>query len=69
MSYKECVKKCEEFGFSEEITRLTLWNEAYQLGRRRWYWGPKWFVSFIGWINTQRSKFKATDDSKGFEGP
>jgi hypothetical protein len=56
MNLKECVSKCEQFGFSEEITRETLWNEAYRLGRRRWYWGPSWLVSLTGWINTQRQR-------------
>lgn len=58
MNFKECKAKCEEFGFNEQITQETLWNTAYQLGRDRWYWGPRWFVSFVGWLNTQRSKFQ-----------
>lgn len=58
MNLKETLDKCKEFGFNEEITRETLWNEAYQLGRSRWYWGPRWLVSFKGWINTQISKLK-----------
>lgn len=55
MNYQETLAKCREFGFNEDITRETLWNTAYQLGRKRWYWGPGWFVDLIGWINTQRS--------------
>ncbi len=59
MNYKETLDKCKKFNFNEEITREILWNTAYQLGRRRWYWGPYWFVSFIGWCNTQISKLKS----------
>ena len=58
MTLKETQAKCKEFGFNEEITQECLWNEAYRLGRSRWYWGPSWFVSFIGWFNTQRAKLK-----------
>ena len=49
---KETLAKCKEFDFNEEITREVLWNTAYDLGRRRWYWGPKWFVDLTGWFNT-----------------
>jgi len=52
------IKLCEDFGFGEEITRETIWNEAYRLGRSRWHWGPWWFVNVIGWVNTQKSKLK-----------
>lgn len=57
MNFKETLAKCREFGFDEETTSLHLWNEAYQLGRSRWYWGPRWLVNLTGWINTQRQKF------------
>ena len=53
---KETLAKCKEFNFNEDITREILWNTAYNLGRSRWYWGPRWFVSLTGWFNTQRSK-------------
>lgn len=53
---KECYDKCKEFNFNEEITAEMCWNEGYRLGRRRWYWGPTWFVSLQGWINTQLQK-------------
>lgn len=56
MNYKECLQRCKELDFNYEITKEILWNEAYRLGRARWYWGPSWFVSFIGWLNTQKSK-------------
>lgn len=56
LNYQECLSKCREFGFNEDITRETLWNEAYSLGRRRWYWGPSWFVSLTGRFNTWRQK-------------
>lgn len=55
-SMKECLKACQDFEFNEEIIRETLWNEAYRLGRARWYWGPSWFVSLTGWFNTQKQK-------------
>ena len=55
---KSTISLCEDFGFGEEITRETIWNEAYRLGRRRWYWGPWWFVNVIGWVNTQKDKLK-----------
>lgn len=58
MNYKETLDKCKEFGFNEEITREVLWNEAYRLGRKRWYWGPSWFVTLTGWFNTQLEKIK-----------
>lgn len=53
MNYEETLSKCREFKFDEETTRLTLWNEAYWLGRTRWHWGPSWAVSLRGWLNTQ----------------
>lgn len=46
------LRKCEEFGFNERITHETLWNTAYQLGRSRWYWGPRWMPPLIGRFNT-----------------
>jgi len=55
-SMKETVEACKRFNFNEQITREMLWNEAYRLGRSRWYWGPSWMVSLIGWVNTQKSK-------------
>ncbi len=55
---KETLEKCKEYNFNEEITHETLWNTAYRLGRSRWYWGPRWFVSLTGWFNTQKDKFK-----------
>lgn len=58
MNLKETLAKCEEFGFNDQITKETLWNTAYSLGRSRWYWGPSWFVSLTGWFNTQRAKLK-----------
>jgi hypothetical protein len=47
------LRACEEFGFNESITREILWNTAYKLGRDRWHWGPRWWVSTCGWINTR----------------
>lgn len=55
---KETLENCRKFNFNEEITREVLWNTAYDLGRSRWHWGPRWWVSFIGWVNTQRGKLK-----------
>ena len=57
-NFKDCLECCEDFGFDKQITAETCWNEGYRLGRRRWYWGPMWFSSVRGWINTQLSKFK-----------
>lgn len=59
MNLEETLEACKRHDFNEEITRETLWNTAYDLGRSRWYWGPRWFVSFQGWINTQLSKLKS----------
>ena len=56
---RETLQKCKDFGFNEEITRETLWNTAYWIGRDRWYWGPRWFVSVTGWVNTQIGKLKS----------
>lgn len=58
MNYKETLEACKKHEFNEEITREMLWNTAYDLGRSRWYWGPRWFVSLQGWINTQIVKRK-----------
>lgn len=65
MNFKETLEKCQEFGFNEEITREMLWNEAYRVGRSRWYWGPSWFVRLIGWFNTQKARvFGAQNKTK-----
>jgi hypothetical protein len=53
MTLKETLAKCKEFEFSEQITREMLWNEAYQLGRRRWYWGPMWWTDFECWLKSK----------------
>lgn len=58
MNLEETIKKCEEFGFNEQMTREILWNTAYHLGRSRWHWGPRWWVDFVGWWNTQISKLR-----------
>jgi hypothetical protein len=56
MNFEETKAACREHGFNQEITEETLWNTAYQLGRDRWYWGPRWFVSLTGWFNTQKDR-------------
>ena len=53
MNFRETLAKCREFEFSEELTREFLWNEAYRLGRERWYWGPRWWVNFQGWLKSK----------------
>ena len=53
MNLKETQDKCKEFGFNEQITQEMLWNEAYRLGRSRWYWGPMWFVDFQCWLKSK----------------
>lgn len=58
---QETLKLCRDYGFNEEITREILWNTAYDLGRSRWHWGPRWFVSFTGWWNTQKAKIWRTE--------
>lgn len=52
-TFASTIKSCREFGFCEEITRETLWNTAYRLGRSRWHWGPSWMVTLTGWFNTR----------------
>lgn len=69
MNFKETLKACQDFGFNEEITRETLWNEAYRLGRKRWYWGPHWFVSLQGWLNTKRSRIFLSKNPGGMGWP
>lgn len=56
--FEKTLEACKRFGFSEQITREMLWNEGYALGRKRWYWGPAWWVSVMGWVNTQLSKLR-----------
>jgi hypothetical protein len=56
MNLKKMIKACEDFGFNEEITREMLWNEAYRIGRSRWWWGPMWMSSVKGWFRTQMDK-------------
>lgn len=58
MNLQETINKCKEFGFNEQTTREMLWNEAYSLGRKRWYWGPSWFVTLTSRINTILYKIK-----------
>ena len=53
MNFKQTLAKCAELGLGEAFTRQTLWDEAYQLGRSRWYWGPSWMVKLQGWLNTR----------------
>jgi hypothetical protein len=53
----QAIKACEEFKFNEQITRETLWNAGYELGRSRWYWGPDWCVSLQGWLNTRKQRW------------
>ena len=55
---KSTVEACREFNFGPEITAEMCWNEGYRLGRERWYWGPRWMVNVIGWINTQKQKLR-----------
>lgn len=57
-SFKECRDCCKQFGFNEDITAETLWNEGYRLGRSRWHWGPWWWVNVIGWFNTMKSRLR-----------
>lgn len=57
-NFKSVLKACDDFKFNREITAEMCWNEGYRLGRKRWYWGPRWFVTLQGWINTQLSKLK-----------
>jgi len=61
MNYKETLKACQDYGFNEDITRETLWNEAYSLGRSRWHWGPPCVVNLRGWINTQLNRFRSEE--------
>jgi len=64
MNFRETLAKCAAFGFNEAITRQTLWNEAYQLGRSRWYWGPQWMVELQGWLNTRKAKIAKRNADK-----
>ena len=57
-NFAETKKACDDFGFNRDIAMEQCWNEGYRLGRRRWYWGPAWFVNFQGWLNTQLSKLR-----------
>jgi hypothetical protein len=57
-NFRKTLSACQDFGFGLEITAEQCWNEGYRLGRRRWYWGPGWFVSFQGWVKTQLSKLR-----------
>ena len=56
MNFKETLAKCRELGWNEDLIREFLWNEAYTLGRKRWYWGPRWFVNLQGWFNSRRHR-------------
>lgn len=57
-SFRDCYEACEHFQFDKETTAEQCWNMGYQLGRKRWYWGPAWFVTLQGWINTQISRLR-----------
>lgn len=61
-SFEETLKACKKYDFNEQITQETLWNEGYRLGRSRWYWGPRWFISLTGWFNTQLDKVRSFGD-------
>lgn len=58
--FHEVRKKCIMAGMKRSETELHLWNEAYLLGRRRWYWGPLWMSDVVGWLNTRRYRIAAT---------
>jgi hypothetical protein len=47
-NFEKIYQKCKEAGFDEYLTAEMCWNEAYRLGRSRWYWGPIWWVKFLG---------------------
>ena len=53
MNLEDTLAKCKEFGFNEDITRETLWNTAYLLGRSRWFWGPMWWVDLKCWFRSK----------------
>jgi len=59
-NFKEVLAAVErqDFEFRKDIAMQIAWNAGYALGRRRWYWGPRWFVALHGWINTQIQKAK-----------
>lgn len=41
---RRTILECRDLGLSKELTEEMLWNAAYDLGRSRWYWGPRWIV-------------------------
>lgn len=56
MTYKETLAKCRELGLDAESTRLMLWNEGYNLGRSRWYWGPSWWINLKERLRARTAK-------------
>lgn len=58
-NFLQVYRECQEIGMTDPAAiALHCWNEGYHLGRRRWYWGPWWFVTFQGWLNTQLAKLR-----------
>ncbi|HXJ76829.1 MAG TPA: hypothetical protein VNM37_28485 [Candidatus Dormibacteraeota bacterium] len=58
-NFDTMYRACKQFGFGDKLTAEQCWNAGYQLGRRRWHWGPAWMVSVHGWVNTQIDRFKS----------
>jgi hypothetical protein len=57
-NFEETYRLCKEFKFDESTTAEMCWNVAYQLGRKRWHWGPHWAVTLNGWKNAQVWRLK-----------
>jgi hypothetical protein len=51
--FQHTLQEAQNLGWSEDLIREALWNTAYRLGRKRWYWGPMWMSSLQGWINSR----------------
>lgn len=56
--FERLYENCEHHAFSKRAMAEQMWNAGYNLGRRRWHWGPEWFVTFTGKINTLISRWR-----------
>jgi hypothetical protein len=60
--FKRTLSEAQKLGWSEDLIRESLWNTAYLLGRKRWYWGPMWMSSLHGWINSRLARMRKASE-------
>lgn len=56
--FERLYENCKHHAFDSRSIAEQMWNAGYALGRRRWYWGPQWFLPIYGKINTLISRWR-----------